>query len=251
MKNLITSIALLAASSALASAATTTVDLVTLVGTDDAKLYLKGDYGTTSDLSTTLGGYSSGVVAASQSDVQTYLATLVNTYGTGFYAGNGTFGTGIMQGTSVGGSTYSSGDVTGSVSGFYLGGRTGYKGTWAAVVLEVADILELNSTATIDDLTTLTVSYTTSVDSYPVLTAWVFSSSTATELTISDDGTIDVSSVGESDTIVLLFSSSGTTSTTTNLSVTTTIPEPSTFGLLAGVGALALVASRRRRSRKA
>ena len=43
----------------------------------------------------------------------------------------------------------------------------------------------------------------------------------------------------------------GANLTTTISATVTTIPEPSAFGLLAGVGALALAASRRRRTRKA
>ena len=53
------------------------------------------------------------------------------------------------------------------------------------------------------------------------------------DVTADDDGTIEIT-----------YSNKGTI-------VAAYIPEPSTFGLLAGVGALALVASRRRRTRKA
>lgn len=61
------------------------------------------------------------------------------------------------------------------------------------------------------------------------------------DVTADDDGTIQFT-----------YSSKGTViAAYITVAATTDVPEPSAFGLLAGVGALVLVAARRRRSRKA
>ena len=66
-----------------------------------------------------------------------------------------------------------------------------------------------------------------------------------TTLTSDLNGYFDATSLGDYATYAREWSYDGN-----SLSLTLTIPEPSAFGLLAGVGALALVASRRRRSRR-
>ena len=69
-------------------------------------------------------------------------------------------------------------------------------------------------------------------------------------LTVDDDNAVLIVSevtADEDGTITYTLSSKGTLFLTAIASV----PEPSAFGMLAGVGALALVAARRRRSRKA
>ena len=242
MKNLITLIALLAASSALASAATTTVDLVSLVASSTATqvaLTNTGTYGTTYTIGGWTGQGSGSASAVTTSDLETVASYISST---GLYYGYGTLGgtSGIATAPSVD-ATASPNELTIS-----LQARPAYNGTFAVLSVTVSDILSQSDTATIDDLTTISYTYTGTSSS---LTAWALTSGSATELTVSN-GTIDVSSVSESATIVLLFSSEGNASSGT-ATFTTTIPEPSTFGLLAGVGALALVASRRRRSRKA
>lgn len=91
------------------------------------------------------------------------------------------------------------------------------------------------------------------------LSAWVVSGgeAAAVALATDDDGyTITISDLSEIDSVVILFSLAYSTSynsatfAMSDITAVITIPEPSAFGVLAGISALALVAARRRRSRK-
>ena len=240
MKNAITTLALLAASSALASAATTTVDLVTLAGTTATCL---GGY---SQTSTSLGASdgTSGTVSVTATDVGTYLGNAIS--GSSFLYGSGTLDSSAA--TTNGSTLAVSPTITDGTVSFSIWARAAsWYGGWAALVIAVDDILAEDANATIDDLTSISYTFSATQDA-TTLTAWVVTGTTATELTVSN-GTIDVSAATEGSYIVLLVSNP-TTSTTSaiTLSATTVIPEPSAFGLLAGVGALALVGARCRAS---
>ena len=250
MKKFITAAALLAASGALASAATTTVDLVTLAGTS-AQIIGNSGLGSGSGLTngegTTLGGAdgNSGTVDVSASDVGTYIGGVISK--SGFYYGSGTLNSNSTATLNV------SPTITDGTVSFTIFARVAsWYGGFAALAISVEDILEQNSTATIDDITSISYTFTTTQTGASSLTAWVVTGSSASQLTVNADGTIAVSGLSDSSYIVLLVSTStpsvydGIT-----LSATTVIPEPSAFGLLAGVGALALVAARRRRTKKA
>lgn len=71
----------------------------------------------------------------------------------------------------------------------------------------------------------------------------------------SDDGTVDGGLVDDASSLVIWGNAASSSYTplieATLTAVTSEVPEPSAFGLLAGVAALAFAASRRRRSRKA
>ena len=247
MKNVITTLALLAASSALASASTVTVDVVSLVASSTLSYVDYTDVSTLTAQPTTTLASQTGTNASTRasnpvtaSDVGTYLSTLT----TGIYAGNGNLSTSVGTDTTVSASV----DTTGSLAAYslsYTWDYPAYYGFWNALVVSVSDILAKSDTATVADLTTLNISY--SVESAS-LTVWTITDGTATQVDL-DSGT--VSGLSESSTIVILYGTNGSATGSGTVTVTTTIPEPSTFGLLAGVGALALVASRRRRSRKA
>ena len=260
MNKLIASAALIAASTALAGATTVTVDIVGILDSNSSGWVNTSNNSSDEDNSGTLGAYSGSQTDVLADDVLfafgssgVYAEYTSNSFLIG--AGNLNNQTSGNPYSGLGGTTLS--DVT-SDSGFSLGAYTGFKSTWAAVVVSVGTLLAQSDTATTDDLTTINISYTTSNSGYPVLTAWVVTEDSASALTVTTSGdtavsgTIDVSSVTDEDaTIVVLFSGAGQTSTVTNLSLTTTIPEPSAFAMLAGVGALAFAVSRRRRSRKA
>ena len=263
MNKLIASAALIAASTALASATTVTVDIIGILDSDTSGWLNTDNYSSNTSYGSTLGAYNSSSVSAD--DVVFAFGPTTGVYAD--YTSNSfIIGAGNLNNQTTGGPYTDLGSTTlanvTSGSGFTLTARGGYSGTWAAVVISVETLLAQSETATIDDLTTINISYTTSNAGYPVLTAWVVSTDdgdtdTATELTVttsgttSVSGTIDVSSVTEDDVIVVLLSSAGQAATVTGLSLTTTIPEPSAFALLAGVGALAFAVSRRRRSRRA
>lgn len=149
-----------------------------------------------------------------------------------------------------------------------------YCGWYNAAVISVSDILAVDDTKTIDDLTTLSVSYSVTGSAFSVWTISTDSdgNTTATQLlyvggsdtcsTVGDNNTAvtatvtgtleaDISALTETSTIVLLFGTNGNDKGSATVTATVTdIPEPSAFGLLAVVGALALVVARRR-SRKA
>lgn len=270
MIKFITTTALVAASAALAGAAT--VDLGDIVGTDSSTFLSKSDFSSSSDINTTLGGYTNDgtkvVGATTASDVATYLSQ-----NTGVYYGVGTLNntTTAAPVTEISNNTYG-----GSI---YIGTRTNYLGQFTAVVASVSDILGESYT----DLSELSISYTSTATGAPSLTVWVIADGTATQIdltttesnqqyttstTESDDGTteevtvlssVDVSTtvslagvVTEESTIVVLFNAYAGAGTVTGLSISAAvseIPEPSAFGLLAGLGAIAFLASRRRRTK--
>ena len=247
MKKFITAAALLAASGALASAATTTVDLVSLVASSTASMVsTSSGYSAT----TTLAGYASGGTATdvSASDVAAYLDVDTGLY---YGTGNVTTSTGYSTAPTVDSSTTP--NTLSYTNGTWIRGN--YLNCWGALVVSVADILKQNASATIDDLTSIdfTVSYSSDgeADSTLFTTVWIITDGEATAVaTDAQTGSIDISSAEEDSTIVILVST-GTGYGNAAITATATIPEPSAFGLLAGVGALALVAARRRRSRKA
>lgn len=263
MNRLIASAALIAASTALASATTVTVDIIDILDSDSSGWLDTNNYSGNTSYDKTLAAYNSGQTSVSADAVAFAFGPTSGVYAS--YTSNSFLvGAGNLNNQTSGGPYSDLGTTTlDNVSEFTLTARTGYSGTWVAVVISVDTLLAQSDTATTDDLTTINISYTTDNSGYPVLTAWVVSTDddgddTATALTVttssgdtSVSGTIDVSSVTEDDVIVVLLSSAGQKATVTGLSLTTTIPEPSAFALLAGVGALAFAVSRRRRSRRA
>ena len=141
------------------------------------------------------------------------------------------------------GTTVSSGNYYGENSGkaldtftfsdLYITSGTTYYAF--AVTLDAAEVLEVGSTLT-------TTIYTGTVTTDNESTANVYSTfsviGTTSDLTyaVSTDNAVDTASYGTLSACVQYV-----------LTKVTAVPEPSAFGLLAGIGALALVAARRRR----
>lgn len=196
-------------------------------------------------------------------DVVTYLGSA----STGLYSGSG-----YNAGSGYTGSGLSVSDESFSFTNSWS--YQAYCGWYNAAVISVSDILAVDDTKTIDDLTTLSVSYSVEGAAFSVWTIstdsdgntaatqllYVGGSETCstvgvkgTAVTTTVTGTLeaDISALTETSTIVLLFGTNGNNEGNATVTATVTdIPEPSAFGLLAGIGALVLVAARRR-SRKA
>lgn len=256
MKLVTTTLALLAASSALAGAATVSLT----------------DFITSSTL-TYVGGTGGSGYAYLSSQVSNYAQTTPTADAVVTYLGSAS--TGLYRGSGYNaGASYAISGLSVSDGSFSFSNTWSYKnycGWYNAAVISVSDILAADSTKTIDDLTTLTVSYTVTGAAFSVWTistdddgdivatqllyvggsdtcTTVGASGTAVTTTVSGTLEADISALTETSTIVLLFGTNGNDSGTATVSaVVADIPEPSTFGILAGVGALAFVASRRSR----
>ena len=248
MKNAITTLALLAASSALASAATVTVDIIgtydfSLTGTASNSTYL----GSSTNSSGTMGAYISSpstTLTATDIDSSSVTSYAAKMSSTGSYFGYGSEVSGSSLTDSFPSVTDDTGSSTATVTTI---SRPAYNSTFVALVVTLSDLANYASTASAasDDLWTF--SYTTSNDSL-VVSAWVYDGSSATLASSVSSGSFTVSQ--DATSVILLVSGAGVGGST-SVTLTATIPEPSAFGLLAGVGALALVAARRRRTRKA
>ncbi|MGN0861429.1 MAG: PEP-CTERM sorting domain-containing protein [Candidatus Spyradosoma sp.] len=154
--------------------------------------------------------------------------------------------------------TISSGNIT---SGYTIDmyGRSGMSGEWFAAVFSVsnADLSAAKLTATLptfngNDFTLGIVGYSTASGSVVSYITQDFTAS-ASEVSLVLEG---LDSTVDRLAFIVDGPSGGATTRyqVTNLSFSTgviSVPEPSAFGLLAGAGALALVAARRRRQKKA
>lgn len=275
MKKILSAAAFFAASAAFAGAETVTVDIIADLFGDVTATFVSGS----STPQTTLGAAqgsgnteASGGIAFDASSVASALGDVVADSGAGVYYGLGNLGSG--SGMATAGATS---DGTWSVT---VTCRPNYYGSWQALIVSVEDLLAKSSTATIEDLTSISYTYTTA----SLISAWVLSATTdedssettysATQIAViadvlgdenatdalstesSGSGTLSLAGVtiDEDDYLVFLVSSgqgTGGTARASTLTLVTTIPEPSAFGLLAGLGALAFAVSRRRRSRRA
>jgi hypothetical protein len=246
MKKYVTLAALLTAGTAFANA--TTVELITS-GPSSFTADLKN--GTTN---ISLGGWdnaSGRTIDISASDVMTYLGNKQ-----GWILGCGTMNSGLPEKTTFGNTaTYSSE----SGAGFSITGRPAYRGEYTALVLNVSDLFSGVTDPT--ELTSISLSFNSSGATAGSFSVWSISTNNAIQLgssrsltATSNEFSVDGLSLSDGK-IAFLFSTQnqggGTQIKISNFKGTATvIPEPSAFGMLAGVGALALVASRRRRTQK-
>lgn len=247
MKTLITTAALIAAGTAFANAAET-ISLIT--GTNvGTRIW---------NTASTLGGGTSSSHSAVNA-VSVYSVLNSQTTQT-WISGYGQKSTNEPSETSYPVWSAKPSESDGAYSFTYLG-RSTMQGSYVTWIVSVSDLLSENGYDSTDSLTNFSISFDASgATAYSYFSAWYIADggTTATSL-ISETPMSSSNSFSSSETlsgndkIVLLFNSQskGSTTTISNLSATatvvSTIPEPSAFGLLAGIGALVLVASRRRR----
>ena len=133
--------------------------------------------------------------------------------------------------------------------------RPAYKSEYVAFAYNIADLSSsLSGSYTGADTMNLSLSYSAAGASAAQITLWyIDSQNNVSQLGKGGIGTSqkisgDIS-YAESGMILALFSNSDKTTETSysSISLIATIPEPSMFGVLAGLGALALAGTRRRR----
>lgn len=242
MKKHITLAAFLAAGTAFAGA-----EEVNLITSSPAQFTADLQSGTTN---ISLGGWdkeSSKVLNIETEDITNHLADK-----TGWILGCGTKNNSLAEEDTFQNSA-SYDDENGA--GFTLTGRPAYRGEYVALVLSIDSLLGVSDT----ELTAITLSFNATGASAGSFSVWSISDSTAEQLgktlsltEASSSLTISNLSLGSGDKLAFLFNTQGqdggSVITVSNFKGSATvIPEPSAFGLLAGLGALTLVGMRRRR----
>lgn len=257
MKNIISITSLLVAGTALANAEMETVSLMDEVPTDISVIFKSGRY---------IGNTLSGIDPSSGNYVEVGSAQVKSLFDGSIVWINPnskitTSGWWLGTGTNVqaeGFETDAALSVTDGTATFSTRTRPNYKSEYVAFVYDLSNFSgAVSGSYTSDDTLNLSLSYNASGAPEAQITLWYIDAENSVFLLGADgvgtDKTISRSiAYSDNGKILALFSNSSTSTDTnySSVSLVASIPEPSAFGLLAGLGALALAASRRRRSRK-
>lgn len=238
MKKILTLATIFAASSALNGATTITL-LPSFSSTSD--------FGWLSGSNILCNSFASPSIT--EENVQTWLTS--SAYGTQLQT------TGWHAGVANGQQTSSSNELSGVTqdSGFTFTGRKAYGGEYVTATVKLSEKLSEN-----DVLNSLSISFDVGRTNDFSFSVYSWDGTTAKRIgnVITGQSSVSFSETGlsldYSKTIFVVFNanSAGNTYAISNLTSSATyapIPEPSAFGLLAGVGAIALAVSRRRRVR--
>ena len=241
MRNLITAAALLAAGTALANAAvvtdvlSTTFTGATTTTVDSASAVNEpSDAATTTITSLTTTGDTGVTTTGAVVAITTYITPDTNV---------GSGGTWTLT------LSYAIGSDSLTISGVTLD----------TILYSANGVVQSSTNKRYFDLTlTITDSSNSVVATYAVTDALIQSSGYAATTTAVDLSGSEVTLDAGSTYTVTLTASQGSSNNSSGcyiglagITYTYAVPEPSAFGMLAGVGALALVAARRRRTRKA
>ena len=262
IRNIITAAALLAASAALASAATVTTftDLSTTTTTDGVTCTVSGTTATiTATTSTDLfvSSNTGSTTSASNYPYYSTTVTVVLDYSTVLSAATAitdssdivalvTISTGSSTATDIGIGLYN-GSIVWTYGGAYYDSTNVFSLSDTTVTSAVDENGYLTVTVVANEYYTSSSHYSrmylSDGTSYSSCYGLVSGSTVYTEIELNTEYVLGVTVTAGTDETNI-----ASTSTTLAAAVAAAaVPEPSTFGLLAGIGALALVAARRRR----